>query len=131
MESQKRRLFESLASEIDDRRVLSAIESVPRDLFVPEEAAHLAYEDVALPIGHGQSISQPYIVALTLSAARVRPNDRALEVGAGSGYQAAVLSRLAASVVSVERVEALARSAEERLRSLRYPTSRSGSRETP
>ena len=85
---------------------------------MPEEAAHLAYEDVALPIGHGQSISQPYVVALTLSAARVRPTDRALEVGAGSGYQAAVLSRLAASVVSVERVEALARTAERRLRTL-------------
>ena len=96
------------------------MESVHRDIFVPEEAAHLAYEDVALPIGHGQSISQPYVVALTLNAARVRPSDRALEVGAGSGYQAAVLSRLAASVVSVERVEALVRSAECRLRSLRY-----------
>ena len=118
MESAKRRLFERLATEIDDRRVLRAMESVPRDLFVPEEAAQLAYEDVALPIGHGQSISQPYVVALTLSAARVRPTDRALEVGAGSGYQAAVLSRLAASVVSVERVEALARTAECRLRTL-------------
>ena len=120
MESAKSRLFEQLAAEIDDRRVLRAMESVPRDLFVPEEAAHLAYEDVALPIGHGQSISQPYVVALTLSAARVRPNDRALEVGAGSGYQAAVLSRLAGRVISVERVEELARSAECRLRSLRY-----------
>ena len=95
------------------------MESVPRELFVPDEAAHLAYEDMALPIGQGQSISQPYIVALTLSAARVRPDDRALEVGAGSGYQAAVLSRLAASVVSVERVDELARSAAERLHSLR------------
>ncbi len=120
MESAKRRLFEQLASEIDDRRVLRAMESVPRDIFVPEEVAALAYEDMALPIGHGQSISQPYIVALTLSAARVRPTDRALEVGAGSGYQAAVLSRLAASVVSVERVESLAQDAERRLRSLRY-----------
>ena len=120
MESERRRLLVRLATEIDDRRVLRALEEVPRELFVPEEAAHLAYEDVALPIGYGQSISQPYIVALTLSAARVRPNDRVLEVGAGSGYQAAVLSRLAASVVSVERVEALARSAEHRLRSLRY-----------
>ena len=120
MDSAKRRLFERLATEIDDRRVLRAMESVPRELFVPEETAHLSYEDVALPIGHGQSISQPYIVALTLSAARVRPSDRALEVGAGSGYQAAVLSRLAASVVSVERVEALARTAESRLQSLRY-----------
>lgn len=120
VETAKRRLFERLSAEIDDRRVLRAMESVPRELFVPEEAAHLAYEDVALPIGHGQSISQPYIVALTLSAARVRPNDRVLEVGAGSGYQAAVLSRLAASVVSVERVEPLARSAECRLRSLGY-----------
>ncbi len=119
METAKRRLFERLSAEIDDRRVLRAMESVPRELFVPEEAAHFAYEDVALPIGHGQSISQPYIVALTLSAARVRPNDRVLEVGAGSGYQAAVLSMLAASVVSVERIEALARSAERRLRSLR------------
>ena len=121
METAKRRLFERLASEIDDRRVLRAMDSVPRELFVPEEAAHLAYEDVALPIGHGQSISQPYVVALMLSAARVLPTDRVLEVGAGSGYQAAVLSRLAASVVSVERLELLARSAEHRLRSLRYP----------
>lgn len=120
METAKRRLFEQLATEIDDRRVLRAMEGVPRELFVPEEAAHLAYEDVALPIGLGQSISQPYIVALTLSAARVRPNDRVLEVGAGSGYQAAVLSRLTACVVSVERVEPLARAAERRLRSLRY-----------
>ena len=119
MEAAKRRLFEQLASEIDDRRVLSAMASVPRELFVPPEVARLAYEDMALAIGHGQTISQPYIVALTLSAARVMPTDRALEVGAGSGYQAAVLSKLAASVVSVERVGALARAAEGRLRSLR------------
>ena len=118
MQEAKRRLMEQLASEIDDRRVLNAMASVPRELFVPKEAAPLAYEDMALAIGHGQTISQPYIVALTLSAARPLPTDRALEVGAGSGYQAAVLSRLAASVVSVERVDALARTAERRLRSL-------------
>lgn len=103
------------ARGVRDLRVLDAMSSLPRDLFVPQALAGQAYADCALPIGAGQTISQPYIVALMAEAAAVGRQDRVLEVGAGSGYAAAVLGRLAARVWAVERVPALARAAAERL----------------
>ena len=97
---------------IDDQRVLDVMADVPRHLFVPEALRHQAYsDDVSINIGDGQTISQPRIVALMTQAARIRPTDRVLEIGTGSGYQAAVLSQLAQFVFSVERVASLARQA--------------------
>jgi len=116
-----RMVARQLASrDIHDRRVLDAMRSVPRHLFVdPGQAAH-AYDDRPLPIGHGQTISQPYIVALMTQLARPAPGDRVLEIGTGSGYQAAILARLAAQVYTIEIVEPLARDAKERLQRLGY-----------
>ena len=96
------------------------MERVPRELFVPERSRHLAYEDIPVPIGEGQTISQPYIVALMMRGLAVRRTDKALEIGTGSGYQAAILAELASRVISVERIAALAESARERLASLGY-----------
>ncbi len=93
---------------LDDARLLDAMGEVPRELFVPSELAEQAYDDSALPIGYGQTISQPFMVARTCELAACRPEDRVLEVGAGSGYEAAVLSRLAAHVISIEVIPALA-----------------------
>lgn len=95
-----------------DPRLLAAFESVPRHLFVPEEHRHLAYADGPLPIGHGQTISQPYIVALMTHLLELNGDERVLEVGTGSGYQAAILSRLAGKVHTVEIVPELAKNAE-------------------
>jgi protein-L-isoaspartate(D-aspartate) O-methyltransferase len=103
-----------------DPKVLQAMREVPRHLFVPPEVAPLAYGNSALPIGHAQTISQPYIVALMTHLLAVEPGHRVLEVGTGSGYQAALLSRLARDVRTIEIVEPLARDAEERLRRLGY-----------
>lgn len=100
---------------IDDPRLLAAFRAVPRELFVPLEFEARAYDDCALPIECGQTISQPYIVALTVDAAGVGPGDRVLQVGAGSGYAAAVMSRLARAVIAVERLLELARLADERM----------------
>jgi protein-L-isoaspartate(D-aspartate) O-methyltransferase len=105
---------------ISDTRVLAALASVPREAFVSQELASSAYDDAPLPIGDGQTISQPYIVAFTAEALQLAPTDRVLDIGTGSGYAAAVLSRLALEVYSVERVDALCRSASERLKELRY-----------
>lgn len=115
----RRRLVEELRSSgIEDLAVLHAFDVVPRHLFVPEEVRHRAYRDVALPLGHGQTISRPGVHALHLSLAELEGDERVLEVGTGSGFQTALLSRLAASVHSVERVEALARRARDRLAAL-------------
>jgi protein-L-isoaspartate(D-aspartate) O-methyltransferase len=92
---------------ITDERVLAAMERVPRELFVPEPMRHLAYEDGALPIGFGQTISQPYIVAVICSLLELSGAERVLDVGTGSGYQAAVLAELAAEAVTIERVREL------------------------
>ena len=100
--------------DIRDERVLAALEEVPRELFVPADRRHLAFEDCPLPIGGGQTISQPYIVALMVQELRVQSGHRVLDVGAGSGYQAAILSRLAGHVYAIERLPDLA----ERARSL-------------
>jgi protein-L-isoaspartate(D-aspartate) O-methyltransferase len=99
------------ARGVRDRRVLDAVMAVPREQFVPDELVEFAYEDTPLPIASGQTISQPYIVALMAAALQLDPDDRVLEVGAGSGYAAAVLSRLAARVYTIERHEVLADSA--------------------
>jgi protein-L-isoaspartate(D-aspartate) O-methyltransferase len=106
--------------DITDARVLKAMGAIPRERFVPEDHADLAYDDGPLPIGEGQTISQPYIVALMLQAAEIRPGDHMLEVGAGSGYAAAVAARLADRVVAIERHAPLAEEARQRLATLGY-----------
>jgi protein-L-isoaspartate(D-aspartate) O-methyltransferase len=103
------------ARDIGDPHVLRAMGEIPRERFVPEHLQDSAYEDGPLPIGEEQTISQPYIVAAMIQAAGVRPGDRVLEVGAGSGYAAAVLSRIASEVVAVERHGSLAEAATTRL----------------
>lgn len=115
------RLVQRLRSEgIKDNIVLEAIGSVPRHLFVDEALASRAYEDTALPIGYGQTISQPYIVArMTELLMDVKP-DTVLEVGTGSGYQSAILSRLVDKVYTTERIESLASQARQRFRRLGY-----------
>ena len=100
--------------------VLRVMRQVPRHLFVPEDVRRYAYADTPLPIGHGQTISQPYIVAFMTELLEPAKGQRVLEVGAGSGYQAAVLSELAAEVFTIEIVPELARSAADRLASLGY-----------
>jgi protein-L-isoaspartate(D-aspartate) O-methyltransferase len=105
---------------VRDARVLDAMREVPRHLFVAEGQRPQAYADHPLPIGNGQTISQPYIVALMTELARPAPADRALEIGTGSGYQAAVLSRLVSSVHTVERDDALLQQASARLAALGY-----------
>jgi protein-L-isoaspartate(D-aspartate) O-methyltransferase len=97
---------------ITDVRVLDAIEETRRDLFVPESLRHAAYDDSALPIGNGQTISQPYIVALMTQELHLEGDENVLEVGTGSGYQAAILSQLCRTVVTIERIEALSLSAQ-------------------
>lgn len=106
-------------SQLDDR-VMAAIAAVPRDEFVPEYLRDTAFADGPLPIGHGQTISQPYIVALMTDLIEPRPDHRVLEIGTGSGYQTAVLARLCATVYSVESVPALSETAAERLQRLGY-----------
>jgi protein-L-isoaspartate(D-aspartate) O-methyltransferase len=96
------------ARGIDDPAVLAAMRAVPRHRFVPAEVAPFAYEDRPLPIGHGQTISQPYVVAFMTQAAGLAPGDRVLEIGTGSGYQAAVLAEIGAEVWTIEIVEPLA-----------------------
>jgi protein-L-isoaspartate(D-aspartate) O-methyltransferase len=105
---------------IDDSRVLQAMLKVQRHLFVPENYRHMAYADRPLPIGEGQTISQPYIVALMTYHLHLKPADKVLEIGTGSGYQAAVLAELAKAVYSIEIIDELARTAQERLRALGY-----------
>jgi protein-L-isoaspartate(D-aspartate) O-methyltransferase len=105
---------------IADSKVLDAFRSVLREAFVPSELAEFAYEDTPLPIGEGQTISQPYIVALTIQELGLRGGERVLEVGTGSGYAAAVLSRIASEVYTIERVASLAESAKERLARLGF-----------
>jgi protein-L-isoaspartate(D-aspartate) O-methyltransferase len=109
------------ARDISDERVLEAMERVPRELFVPEDERRRAYADAALPIGHGQTISQPYMVARIAEALALRPGERVLDVGTGSGYQAAVLAELGAEVVTIERIPELAESARASLAAAGYP----------
>src|SRR5436309_2723118 len=102
------------ARGIEDEQVLRALGQVPRELFVPK-AERRAYADAALPIGHGQTTSQPYMVARICEATAVRPGQRVLDVGTGSGYQAAVLAELGAEVVTIERIPELAEQARDNL----------------
>jgi protein-L-isoaspartate(D-aspartate) O-methyltransferase len=103
---------------ISDGRVLEAMGAVPREPFVPEDVRSHAYDDSALPIGHGQTISQPWVVAAICQALELRGSERLLEIGTGSGYSTAVLARLAAEVVSLERVPELGNAARALLRDL-------------
>ena len=109
-----------VARGISDTRVLDAMRRVPREAFVPAAALWEAYADRALPIGGGQTISQPYMVAVMSESLRLTGSERVLDVGTGSGYQAAVLAELAREVVTIERVPDLADSARERLAALGY-----------
>lgn len=106
------------ARGIDDERVLAAMAAVPRGRFVPERWRRRAYDDGALPIGHGQTISQPWVVAAICEGLELEGGERVLEVGTGSGYSAAVLARIAAEVVSVERIAELADAARSTLADL-------------
>jgi protein-L-isoaspartate(D-aspartate) O-methyltransferase len=108
------------ARGIADERVLAAMATVPRERFIDGRWRRRAYDDGALPIGHGQTISQPWVVAAICQGLELAGGERVLEVGTGSGYSAAVLALLAAEVVSVERVSELAESAADRLRELGY-----------
>lgn len=114
-----RRLTEQLRQQgISDEQVLSVIEQTPRHQFMPESLAHKAYENTALPIGNGQTISQPYIVALMTSLLMAYRPRKVLEIGTGSGYQTAVLARLVDEVCSVERISTLQYQAKRRLKNL-------------
>jgi protein-L-isoaspartate(D-aspartate) O-methyltransferase len=106
---------------IEDERVLAAMARVPRELFVDEGDRRRAYRDAPVAIGFGQTISQPYMVALIAETASVRPGDKVLDVGTGSGYAAAVLAEMGAEVHSIERIPELAERARERLRAAGYP----------
>ncbi len=105
---------------ISNQRVLDAMGKVPRHLFVPPYVRHMAYDDGPLPIGAGQTISQPYIVALMTQLLDPRRDDRVLEIGVGSGYQTAILAELVREVTGIERIPELAAQAEEQLRALGY-----------
>ena len=114
-----RLLMELRRAGILDPRVLGAIEKTPRELFVPESFQDQAYENVALPIGHAQTISQPYVVALMTEKLGLAGREKVLEIGTGSGYQAAILARLARRVFTIERHRPLVREAEQRFAALR------------
>ena len=120
--AQRQRMVERQlkARGIKDERVLAAMGKVPREEFVPPESRDASYEDGPLPIGHDQTISQPYIVAFMTEQLRLKPGDRVLEIGTGSGYQAAILADLVSEIHSVEIVEPLARDAEATLQRLGY-----------
>ncbi len=113
-------LIEHLSAEIKDERVLAAMRCIPRELFVPPQSRHLAYEDRPLPIGYEQTISQPFIIALMTEALELAGKEKVLEIGTGSGYQAAILAQLARFVVTTERIKPLAEIAQKLLDGLGY-----------
>jgi protein-L-isoaspartate(D-aspartate) O-methyltransferase len=119
-EAERARLIEHLRSEIRDERVLTAMACIPRERFVPVEVQGLAYKDIPLPIGLDQTISQPFIIALMTKALGLTGDEKVLEVGTGSGYQAAILAELARLVVTVERLPTLSEGAKRVLDSLGY-----------
>ncbi len=119
-EAARVRLIEHLRTEIKDERVLSAMARIPRERFVPPGERYLAYEDRPLPIGLDQTISQPFIVALMTQALELTGSEKVLEIGTGSGYQAAILAELARLVITVERLPSLAEAANKVLNSLGY-----------
>jgi len=113
-------LIARLSLEISDKRVLEAMRRVPREAFVPQDQYYAAYEDRPLSIGFGQTISQPYIVALMVQALELEGGDKVLELGAGSGYEAAILAELAREVVTVERISELVEGAKHVFEKLGY-----------
>ncbi len=120
LEAARARLIEYLGQEIKDKRVLKAMARIPRELFVPPEYYYAAYEDRPLPIGFGQTISQPFIVALMTEALELKGKEKVLELGTGSGYQAAILAELSKRVITVERIPQLAEAARKLLEKLGY-----------
>ena len=118
--AERDRLIKYLSGEIRDKRVLAVMAHIPRENFIPLHSRHLAYEDIPLPIGLDQTISQPYIIALMTEALELKGKEKVLEVGTGSGYQAAILSRLARRVVTTERVPRLAERAKKQLAELGF-----------
>ena len=120
LEQAREQLFRHLDREIADRRVVQAMKRVPREAFVSPELVHAAYDDRPLGIGFGQTISQPFIVALMAQALGLRGHEKVLELGTGSGYEAAILAELAQRVVTVECIPELAEAAQELLERLGY-----------
>jgi protein-L-isoaspartate(D-aspartate) O-methyltransferase len=120
LQKEKERLFDYLETQIVDKRVVEAMLRVPRELFIPDELVSHAYEDRPISIGYGQTISQPYIVALMTQALDISKNDKVLELGTGRGYQTAILAELAKTVISVERIPQLVTKAENILKKLGY-----------
>ena len=119
-EAARARLIEHLSTEIRDKRVLAVMARIPRERFMPSQERHLAYEDRPLPIGFDQTISQPFIIALMTEALELTGSEKVLEIGTGSGYQAAILAELARLVITTERLPALAEGAKRTLDSLGY-----------
>ena len=119
-EAMRAELISHLSTEIRDERILAAMARIPRERFVPLEEQHLAYEDRPLPIGYDQTISQPLIIAIMTEALELTGSEKVLEVGTGSGYQAAILAELARHVITTERLLPLAESAKRALDSLGY-----------
>lgn len=109
-----------ITRDITDKKVLEVMRKVPRHEFIPSQSLSVAYEDHPVPIGHGQTISQPYIVALMTQSLELKPDDKVLEIGTGSGYQAAVLAEIVKEVYTIEIVEALANSADQLLKNMDY-----------
>jgi protein-L-isoaspartate(D-aspartate) O-methyltransferase len=120
LERARQSLINSLDREIADNRVVDAMRRVPREAFVPQEQYHAAYDDRPLSIGFGQTISQPFIVALMVQALELRGDEKVLELGTGSGYEAAILAELAPKVVTVECIPELAEAARQVLDKLGY-----------
>jgi len=120
LERARQSLLNSLDREIADNRVVDAMRRVPREAFVPQEQYHAAYDDRPLSIGFGQTISQPFIVALMVQALELRGDEKVLELGTGSGYEAAILAELAQKVVTVECIPELAEAARQVLDKLGY-----------
>jgi len=120
LEKAKAELIKHLSWEITDKRVVEAMNRVPREAFVPQEYYYASYEDRPLSIGFGQTISQPFIVALMIQALELKGDEKVLELGTGSGYEAAVLAELARQVVTVEIIPELAESAKRVLEKLGY-----------
>lgn len=114
------RLIDQLRAEVKDESVLAVMSRIPREKFIPAENQHLSYEDIPLPIGYNQTISQPFIIAMMTASLELKGTEKVLEVGTGSGYQAAILAGLAQRVITVERVSELAESAKRTLDSLGY-----------
>jgi protein-L-isoaspartate(D-aspartate) O-methyltransferase len=119
-EAARARLIEHLSTEIKDKRVIAAISRIPRELFVPPRSRHLAYDDIPLPIGLEQTISQPFIIALMTEALELTGSEKVLEIGTGSGYQTAILAELSRFVITVERLPVLAKAAQRVLSHMHY-----------